>query len=65
MRSTRIGVFKALNVLYGEKLADRWMQLPNGNGIFGGMPPHECLARGGLPTFATVRRLPDARRGGR
>ena len=59
-----IGIFKALNILYSEKLADRWMQLPNKNRIFGGMTPHKYLMQGGLPAFETVRRLLDARCGG-
>lgn len=59
-----VGIFKALNILYSEELADRWMQLPNKNRIFGGMMPHEYLMRGGLPAFALVRKLLDARRGG-
>jgi hypothetical protein len=59
-----IGIFKALNILHGEALADRWMTLPNRSRIFGGATPVEYLIRGGLPAFATVRRLLDARRGG-
>ena len=59
-----VGIFKALNILYSEELADRWMQLPNKNRIFGGITPHEYLMQGGLPAFATVRKLLDARRGG-
>ena len=59
-----VGIFKALNILYSEELADRWMQLPNKNRIFGGMTPHYYLMRGGLPAFATVRKLLDARRSG-
>ena len=59
-----VGIFKALNILHSEELADRWMQLPNMNRIFGGMTPREYLVQGGLPAFATVRRLLDARRGG-
>ena len=59
-----IGIFKALNILYSEKLADRWMLLPNKNRIFGGITPHKYLMQGGLPAFATVRKLLDARRGG-
>ena len=59
-----VGIFKALNILYSEELADRWMQLPNKNRIFGGIAPHEYLMQGGLPAFATVRNLLDARRGG-
>jgi hypothetical protein len=59
-----IGVFKALNILYGEALADRWMTMPNSNRIFADMTPLAYLIRGGLPAFQTLRRLLDARRGG-
>ena len=59
-----VGIFKALNILYSEDLADRWMRLPNRNRIFGGMTPHEYLMQGGLPAFATLRKLLDARRTG-
>jgi hypothetical protein len=59
-----IGIFKALNILYSEKLADAWMQLPNTNRIFNGQTPLAYVAKGGLPAMETVRRLLDARRGG-
>ncbi|MDE0172655.1 MAG: DUF2384 domain-containing protein [Defluviicoccus sp.] len=59
-----VGIFGALNALYGEELADRWMTLPNRNRIFGGLTPVAYLVGGGMPAFATVRRLLDARRGG-
>jgi hypothetical protein len=59
-----IGIFKALNILYGEKLADEWVALPNANSIFGGSSPLEYMKRGGIPAMQTVRRLLDARRGG-
>lgn len=59
-----IGIFKALNILYSEKLADKWIQLPNSNPIFGGQTPLTYMMRGGLPAMQTVRRLLDARRGG-
>ena len=59
-----VGIFKALNTLYGDELADLWMQRPNRNRIFGGLTPCEYLVRGGLPAFATVRQLLDARRSG-
>ena len=58
------GIFKALNVLYSDELADLWMQRPNRNRIFGGLTPCEYLARGGFSAFATVRKLLDARRSG-
>lgn len=59
-----IGVFKALNILYSEKLADKWIQLPNDNPIFSGRTPLAYMMKGGQPAMQTVRRLLDARRGG-
>src|SRR5713101_4071112 len=68
-RLTRVsvlaGVFKALNILYSKKLADRWIQLPNENPMFGGDTPLRYMVRGGLPAILRVRQLLDARRGGR
>lgn len=68
-RLTRIslltGIFKALNILYSKKLADRWIQLPNTNPMFGGETPLAHMIRGGLPAMLRVRQLLDARRGGR
>ena len=60
-----VGIFKALNILYDQELADRWITLPNSNRAFGGKPALDYMLRGGLPAFQTVRRLLDARRGGR
>lgn len=59
-----IGIFKAVNILYSEKLADKWIQLPNSNPIFGGQTPLAYMMKAGLPAMQTVRRLLDARRGG-
>jgi hypothetical protein len=59
-----IGIFKALNILYSKALADRWIGLPNTSPIFRGIAPLEYMIRGGIPAFAAVRRLLDARRGG-
>jgi len=59
-----VGIFKALHILYGEALADRWMQLANKNSLFGGNTPLDYMIRGGMPAFHNVRRLLDARRGG-
>jgi hypothetical protein len=68
-RLTRIsiltGIFKALNILYGKKLADRWVQLPNENPMFGGETPLAYMIKGGQPAMLRVRQLLDARRGGR
>jgi hypothetical protein len=59
-----IGIFKALNILHSEKLADAWVQRANTNRIFGGQAPLAYIIKGGLPAMQTVRRLTDARRGG-
>ena len=59
-----LGIFKALNSLHGQPLADEWMSLPNSNRIFGGGTPLAYLIQGGLPAMSTVRRLLDARRAG-
>jgi hypothetical protein len=59
-----VGVFKALNILYDQPLADRFMQLPNRNRLFGGSTPLAFAIAGGLPALFTLRRLLDARRAG-
>ncbi len=59
-----VGIFKALNILYSEELADAWVQLPNTNRIFGGQTPLAYMMRGGISAMEVVRRLLDARRGG-
>ena len=67
-RITRIayllGIYKALHILYGDKLADEWIHLPNTNSIFTGRTPLAYMLGGGLLAMQTVRRLLDARRGG-
>jgi hypothetical protein len=68
-RLTRVsvltGIFKALNILYSQKLADLWVQLPNSNPMFAGETPLGYMRKGGLPAMLRVRQLLDARRGGR
>ncbi|MES2130122.1 MAG: antitoxin Xre-like helix-turn-helix domain-containing protein [Pseudomonadota bacterium] len=67
-RITRIsyllGIYKALHILYGDKLADEWVGLPNTNAVFGGRTPLARMLGGGLLAMQTVRKLLDARRGG-
>jgi hypothetical protein len=63
--SLLIGMFRALNVLYGRKLADSWITLPNTNPVFQGESPLAYMIRGGLPALIRVRQLLDARREGR
>ena len=63
--SLLIGIYKALNILYSQKLADAWIALPNTNPMFGGDSPLDYMKKGGIPAFLRVRQLLDARRGGR
>ncbi len=67
-RITRIsyllGIYKALHILYGSKLADQWVGMPNRNLLFGGKTPLAYMLEGGLPAMQTIRQLLDARRGG-
>jgi hypothetical protein len=67
-RITRIsyllGIYKSLHIIYGDKLADEWVALPNRNAIFGGRSPLAYMVAGGLLSMQTVRKLVDARRGG-
>jgi hypothetical protein len=62
--SLLIGIFKSLNILYPEDLADAWVTLPNKNRLFGGGTPLSYMVQGGMAAMGTVRRLVDSRRGG-
>lgn len=62
--SCLLGIFDALNRLYGEKLADAWVSLPNACPIFAGRTPLAFMIAGGIPALLAVRRLLDARRTG-
>ena len=63
--SLLIGIFKALNILFNEKLANQWVSRPNSNPMFNNAPPLALLIEAGIPGMLAVRRLLDGRRGGR
>lgn len=63
--SLLIGIFKALNILFSQRLANEWTTRPNSNPMFNNAPPLDLLIHGGVPGMLGVRRLLDARRGGR
>jgi hypothetical protein len=63
--SLLLGIFRALNILYGRTLADAWIGLPNSSPMFQGEAPLTYMTKGGVPAFIRVRQLLDARRGGR
>ncbi len=56
-----VGIFKALNTLHGQTLADKWVSLPNSHRMFAGKNPLEYMKKGGMPAMQNVRRLLDAR----
>jgi len=60
--SLLVGIFKALNTLYSQKLADAWISLPNNNPMFAGESPLAYMVRGGQPAMMRVRQLLDSRR---
>jgi hypothetical protein len=60
-----LGIYKDLHILYPEAaLADRWVNLPNSNPLFGGKPALAWMTEGGIDALYQVRRLLDSRRGG-
>jgi hypothetical protein len=60
-----LGIYKDLHILYPEQeLADRWVNLPNSNSLFGGRPALVFITEGGMDALYQVRRLLDGRRGG-
>ena len=59
-----IGIYKALHVIYGDPLADRWVKMPNTNMLFSGHSPLELMTHGGIVAMQQVRALLDSRRGG-
>jgi len=63
--SLLIGIFKALNILFNQRLANQWVSRPNANPMFNDGPPVQYLTRGGVPAMIGVRRLLDSRRGGK
>lgn len=62
--SLLLGIFKALNILYSEKLADAWITLPNRNPMFRGQSPLAYMIERGQPGMLHLRQMLDARRGG-
>ncbi len=63
--SLLIGIFKALNILFSQRLANQWTSRPNSNPMFNDAPPLQFLTRAGVPGMLGVRSLLDSRRGGR
>jgi len=52
-----LGIFKAINILHSQKLADRWAQIPNNGPLFHGTKPLQYMIDGGPNALQYVRRL--------
>lgn len=61
--SILVGIYRSLHVVYGNKLADEWVNLPNRNELFTGLTPIQVMVAGGLPAMQAVRELLEARGG--
>jgi len=62
--SALVGTFKGLHLLFADRMADRWPQLPNKGPLFANRRPIDALIEGGIPRMLEVRRYIDAVRGG-
>lgn len=62
--SALIGIFKALNLLFADSMADRWPRLVNRAPLFGQRSPIDAMIEGGIPLMLETRQYVDALRGG-
>ena len=62
--SALVGLYKALEIYFGDDLAQRWVRLPNDGPEFDGARPLDAMIAGGLPKIMRVRTYLDALRGG-
>lgn len=62
--SALVGLYKGLELYFGEELARSWVHRPNGGPEFHGARPVDAMIHGGLPKILRVRAYVDALRGG-
>ena len=62
--SAIIGIYKSLELYFGEEIARTWPALANLGPLFHGATPIETMIDQGLPQFLQVRNYLDALRGG-
>jgi hypothetical protein len=62
--SLALGIFRALNICFGEALADQWVTLKNRGLLFAGQAPIDFMIERGPAGMKTVRRLLDSRSAG-
>lgn len=62
--SLLIGIYKALNIYFEKRWADRWVVLENRGPLFVGQAPIDYMLRQGQPGMIEVRQMLDTWRGG-
>lgn len=55
-----LGIYQALNVVFGAELANKWINLSNTHPLFAGDTPLQYLLQGGIPAFTWIRSLLEA-----
>lgn len=62
--SALVGLYKSLELYFGEPVSREWVKLPNHGPEFDGARPVDAMIAGGLPKILRVRTYADALRGG-
>lgn len=55
-----LGIYRGLHTCWSDEQSDRWVGLPNGDAMFGGLRPLTWMAEGGIDALQKVRSLLDA-----
>lgn len=58
--SALMGIFKGLNSVFSQPLANEWVRLPNSSPLYQGRHPLDIILEGGVPAMLDVRRYIDA-----
>jgi uncharacterized protein (DUF2384 family) len=57
--SAIVGIYKALELYFSEKISSRWVTLPNTGPLFSGARPLDAMISDGLPAIIGVRQYLD------
>jgi hypothetical protein len=60
--SAMVDVYRGLHLLFGDRMADRWVRLRNAGPLFGGLSPIGAMAVRGTEGVLEVRRYVDEMR---
>lgn len=62
--SALVGLYKSLELYFGDPVSREWVKLPNRGPEFDGARPVDAMIADGLPKILRVRTYADALRGG-